>query len=253
MNYDYEPVQGGYPSFESKARSQFVSKVYSLLAVQLSVTACFVCFSIWSQTFAAILNQSNLLFFLSFVASIGTLVALSSLWNNLVFNPKLCKTYPTNMILLTIFTLGESYLVSYLTLRYEPESVLMAAIATAGATLGLTLHAFTTKTDYTKLMHFVGGNQYHNLAFGWSIFWVFLFLSMFNVLLFRSSLLSNLMALVIAGIYSVYILIDTQLVLGGKNKELTLDNYVLGAMILYVDIVQLFLKILQLLGEKKKK
>ena len=61
------------------------------------------------------------------------------------------------------------------------------------------------------------------------------------------------MALVIAGIYSVYILIDTQLVLGGKNKELTLDNYVLGAMILYVDIIQLFLKILQLLGEKKKK
>lgn len=52
------------------------------------------------------------------------------------------------------------------------------------------------------------------------------------------------MALVIAGIYSVYILIDTQLVLGGKNKELTLDNYVLGAMILYVDIIQLFLKIL---------
>jgi FtsH-binding integral membrane protein len=76
---------------------------------------------------------------------------------------------------------------------------------------------------------------------------------MFNVFILRSSLLSNLMALVIAGIYSVYILIDTQLVLGGKNKELTLDNYVLGAMILYVDIIQLFLKILQLLGEKKKK
>ena len=60
------------------------------------------------------------------------------------------------------------------------------------------------------------------------------------------------MAFVIGVIYCVYILIDTQLILGGKNKELTLDNYVMGAMILYVDIIGLFLKILQLLGEKKK-
>lgn len=61
------------------------------------------------------------------------------------------------------------------------------------------------------------------------------------------------MAFAIGVIYCVYILIDTQLILGGKNKELTLDNYVMGAMILYVDIIGLFLKILQLLGEKKKK
>lgn len=76
---------------------------------------------------------------------------------------------------------------------------------------------------------------------------------MFNVFIFRSSFLVNLMAFAIAAIYCVYILIDTQLIMGGKKKELTLDNYVMGAMILYVDIIGLFLKILQLLGDKKKK
>ena len=60
------------------------------------------------------------------------------------------------------------------------------------------------------------------------------------------------MAFAIACIYCVYILVDTQLILGGKKKELTLDNYVMGAMILYVDIIGLFLKILQLLGDRKK-
>ena len=78
MNYNYEPVHGGYPSFEKQARSQFVSKVYSLLAVQLSITAFFVCLSIWSSTFSAILSQSNFFYFLSFVVTFGTLVALSS-------------------------------------------------------------------------------------------------------------------------------------------------------------------------------
>ena len=45
-----------------------------------------------------------------------------------------------------------------------------------------------------------------------------MFLSIFNVFFFRSSLLVNLQAFVFALIYCVYIAIDTQLILGGKNK-----------------------------------
>lgn len=51
--------------------------------------------------------------------------------------------------------------------------------------------------------------------------------------------------------YSVYLMVDTQMILGGKNKELSLDDYVLGSVILYADIISLFLKILQILGKKK--
>jgi len=58
-------------------------------------------------------------------------------------------------------------------------------------------------------------------------------------------------AAIFAVIYSIYIVIDTQKILGGKNKELMLDDYVLGATILYVDIISLFLKLLRLLGKKK--
>lgn len=58
-------------------------------------------------------------------------------------------------------------------------------------------------------------------------------------------------AIVVGVAYSIYLLVDTQMILGGKHKSLSLDNYVLGAIILYVDIVGLFLKILQILGKKK--
>lgn len=61
------------------------------------------------------------------------------------------------------------------------------------------------------------------------------------------------MAFIIGAIYCGYIVVDTQLIMGGKNKELSLDNYILGAVILYVDIIGLFLKLLQLLGDKKEK
>lgn len=54
-----------------------------------------------------------------------------------------------------------------------------------------------------------------------------------------------------AVIYSVYLLIDTQLVLGGRHQQLRLDDYILGATIIYIDIISLFLKLLRLLGKKK--
>jgi FtsH-binding integral membrane protein len=41
------------------------------------------------------------------------------------------------------------------------------------------------------------------------------------------------------------------MILGCKNRNLQLDDYVLGATILYMDIISLFLKILRILGKKK--
>lgn len=52
-------------------------------------------------------------------------------------------------------------------------------------------------------------------------------------------------------IYMIYLLIDIQLVMGGKRNNLTMDNYVMGAIIIYVDIVRLFVNILRILGKKK--
>jgi FtsH-binding integral membrane protein len=47
------------------------------------------------------------------------------------------------------------------------------------------------------------------------------------------------------------VLIDTQLILGNGKKSVALDDYILGATTLYVDIVQLFIRILRILGKKK--
>lgn len=76
-------------------------------------------------------------------------------------------------------------------------------------------------------------------------------MSLINFLFLRSGLVSTGIAALFAVIYSVYLLIDTQKVLGGRHKQLQLDDYILGATIIYVDIISLFLKLLRLLGKKK--
>ena len=60
-------------------------------------------------------------------------------------------------------------------------------------------------------------------------------------------------AILVGAIYCVYLIIDTQVIMGGGKRQLSLDNYVMGSAILYMDIINLFLKILQILGDKKKK
>jgi FtsH-binding integral membrane protein len=87
-------------------------------------------------------------------------------------------------------------------------------------------------------------------AFFWSFFLLTLALTIINVFFIHSEFLTILIAVAIGSIYSIYLIIDTQLILGGRKSELTLDNYVLGAAMLYIDIIQLFLQILKILGSK---
>jgi FtsH-binding integral membrane protein len=48
---------------------------------------------------------------------------------------------------------------------------------------------------------------------------------------------------------SVYIIWDTQMIIGGKKRyQFSIDDYVIAAMILYSDIITIFLYILQLFG-----
>lgn len=143
-----------------------------------------------------------------------------------------------------LFTLFESYLVSYVCSMYTADSVLLAASATLAATLGLTYFAMTTKEDLTSFK-FVGKGIFSSLI------WIAISVSLINLLFLRSSILTMGLAGLFAVIYSVYLLIDTQLIMGGRHNQLQMDDYILGATILYVDIISLFLKILQILGKKK--
>jgi FtsH-binding integral membrane protein len=66
------------------------------------------------------------------------------LFNHSVF-AKISNKFPTNFIVLGVFTLAESYLVTYVTMSYTADSVMLSGVATLASTLGLTYYAMTTK------------------------------------------------------------------------------------------------------------
>ena len=73
--------------------------------------------------------------------------------------PGMSTNYPLNWILFSIFTLSESYLVSFICTLYDPDVVLNAAMATLAATLGLTLYAIKSKKDFSDSYSKCWGNN----------------------------------------------------------------------------------------------
>lgn len=53
-------------------------------------------------------------------------------------------------------------------------------------------------------------------------------------------------------IFSVYLVYDTQLMLGGKHKySISPEEYIFAALNLYLDIINIFLYILTIIGATK--
>jgi len=146
------------------------------------------------------------------------------------------RNYPLNYICLAIYTLAFCYAITGITGFTHPDDVLLAAGATAVATIALTLYAFYTKRDFT----YCGG---------------LLFVILFSLILVgvvaifvRSKILEVLLSTAFALLYSIYLIYDTQLVVGKGRYKLEIDDYIVGAIIIFIDIMMIFLEILKILA-----
>ncbi|EFB22740.1 hypothetical protein PANDA_014977, partial [Ailuropoda melanoleuca] len=151
---------------------------------------------------------------------------------------KLRRKVPANYILLGFFTVLQGLLLGAVSVFYNAEEVLWATAATALVTLSLTLFALQTKWDFTMLngMLFV-------LLFVLIIYGILL-------LFIRSYWLHLLYAGLGTIVFSLYLVMDVQLMVGGRHHHSDLDpeEYVFAALNIYLDIINLFLFILQLIG-----
>lgn len=101
-----------------------------------------------------------------------------------------------------------------------------------------TLYAAYTDSDFTT-------------SYGIIIVLSAAMLVLFIVMLFTNSpFIYNLYCCIGVILFGIYLIIDTQMILGGRTIELAVDEYALAAMLLYIDVIQIFLYILQLLSNK---
>lgn len=117
----------------------------------------------------------------------------------------------------------------------------MAAGISAAVCLGITLFAFQTKYDFTVC--------------GGGLFVALIVLLIFGIfaLIFPGKVIILVYASLGALLFSLYLVYDTQLMMGGKHKySLSPEEYVFAALNLYIDIVHIFMYILAIIGFARK-
>lgn len=224
---------GGKPLLgfdEVSQRLGFVKKVYSIISVQLILTALMASIPFYSLEFRVFQRTNPALLWLCIFAIVITQYMI-------LCYKDIARTVPTNYITLGVFTAAEAYAVSIICSYYPADLVLMALALTAAVTVSLTLYACTTKSDFTYL-----GGILFTLACCALVAVIF-------GLFFRSRMMDLLISIMIVMIYSIYLIYDTQLIIGGDHHyKLSLDDYIIGALIIYTDIILLFLRILRILA-----
>ena len=224
-------------------RLNFVKKVYTILAVQLTVTFGFVALVKSSPSLNEMLAADPAFAGLALTAMVVALCIQCAL----ICCRKVARKSPTNFVLLSIFTTCWMYSIGWICAQYETEGVLTAALMTLGITIALTTYAWTTKTDFTKLC---GSFVCCGIVL---IIVISLFMSMLSTILYSYTeqwypFASGFAVIV----YGLFLIIDTQLIVGGKRHELSIDDYIVGALILYLDIIYLFLELLKLFGDRRR-
>ena len=193
--------------------------------IQLLVTFVLSSVSFYSNDYKVWIQTNQWLMWLSLFGAIGFM--LLTYWKR--------KSYPTNLLFLSGFTLAEAYSISVITSFYNARIVIEALIFTLGIFVALTLFACQSKYDFTSWMPYLFGSLWVVILFG--------FMAAFFP---YNSKVELGYGIVVALIFSGYILVDTQLIM----RHYHLEEEIAAAISLYLDIINLFLAILRILNSQ---
>lgn len=216
-------------NLSANVRLGFIRKVYLILLTQLVITAILTIVTLTNSSLRAFMIATPGLMWAAICLYVTSMYALACY-------PRVARSVPANYILLLVFTISMSWVVAFISSMYSPPIVATAALLTALMMIGLTTYACLAKTDFTMM----GGI----LAAGSLVLIGMIFMGIFITNKFYHAAISAGIILLM----SVYIIYDTQLIVGKHSYKYMIDDYILAALSLYLDIINLFISILQLLG-----
>ncbi|KAF9478789.1 UPF0005-domain-containing protein [Pholiota conissans] len=230
--YD-QPAQGDLPDdfkygvsvseCSPEIRNAFIRKIYTILLCQIGATSVVGGIIYTSPSVIAWVLTHTWSFYVPMICTFINILVLY--WKR--------HSHPLNLVLLSSFTLLEAFTLGVTISFYPDVLVLQALLITTGVFLGLTLFTFQSKYDFSGMAPFLFGCL---VAFCMAGF-VAIFLP-FN------RTVDLIFAIGGCLLFSGYIVYDTYLI----NKRLSPDEFIMGAISLYLDFINLFLNILRLLN-----
>uniref|UniRef100_A0A3B3ZNA9 Uncharacterized protein n=1 Tax=Periophthalmus magnuspinnatus TaxID=409849 RepID=A0A3B3ZNA9_9GOBI len=207
----------------------FYGQVYLILAAQLVLTFSVVAvFTFVEPVKMFVINYPGIYY--------ASLVIYFAVYCILVCCKEPRRRFPWNLVLLGVFVSTPCNLSHY----YETKAVFIAMIITAIVCVAVTIFCFQTKVDFTSC----GG-----LLSISAILLTIIGIVTAVVLTFQYiPWLHMVYAAIGAIVYTLFLVYNTQLLIGNRELAISPEEYIYGALSLYIDVVNIFLFILQVSG-----
>ncbi|XP_057707841.1 protein lifeguard 3-like [Corythoichthys intestinalis] len=217
----------------TSVRHAFIRKVYLILAAQLTVTFSVVAvFTFVDPVKMFVIRYPGIYW--------ASLVVYFMVYCILLCCKEPRRRFPWNLVLLGVFTVALSYMSGTISSYYETKAVFLAMGITAVVCITVTVFCFQTKVDFTSCGGFLSIAAILLAIIG----------AVTAIVLFFHYVpwLHMLYAAIGAIIYTLFLVYNTQLLIGNRELAISPEEYVYGALSLYIDIVHIFLFILQISG-----
>jgi len=205
-------------------RRGFVRKVYAILSAQLIATAVVAYFL--KPYIEKELSFEKALY----MALIGCAGVVAVSWVRYCCRSAFQK-FPVNYLVVLIFTACESLVVTFLCYQFSWKTIGVAVSSTALIFAVLTLFAAFTRIDFTG---------YGVYLFGALVTLIIASIVFCAMYWFKIEATWWYMGLMVACLllFSLYLIYDTQQILGGRDQEMCVDEYCWAVLMLYYDIVR---------------
>ncbi|KAF3858562.1 hypothetical protein F7725_011763 [Dissostichus mawsoni] len=252
-------------------RHAFIRKVYLILAAQLLVTTSIVAIFTFVRPVRLFVQRNPALYWASYAVYFVTHLVLVC-----CKGPR--RKCPWNVILLSIFvslTLAFSYVTGSVSSYYDTKAVFLALGITAVVCIAVTVFCFQTKVGFVCAHQIKCRSIYFFSCVLTQLLVVFSFevdftkcqglFCVLGIVVFVTGIITTIVLsfkyipwlhMLYAGIgaiaFTLFLAYHTQLLIGNRKHSISPEEYVFAALSIYVDIVQIFLFLLQIIGASTK-
>ncbi|XP_066537804.1 protein lifeguard 1 [Hoplias malabaricus] len=218
---------------DDTVRRAFIRKVFSVVTLQLLFTFSVVCLFTFAEPVKGAV-QGNLWIYLSSYIIFMIIALCLSCFSSF------SRRHPWNIVALSVVTLSLSYMVGTVASYHDATAVVIAMGSTLVISVTIIIFSAQTRVDFTICNGVLTILAVDLLMFG--------FFSIF----FYSNILQIVYGCLGALLYALFLAVDCQLVMGRQKYALNPEEYVFAALVIYLDIILIFLYILMIVGGGSK-
>ena len=212
-------------------RGGFASKVFGILGTQLLITSIFCVFGLTDYGSDFFLNNIWLGIVMVIIAFITLLI--------FACYPQYSRSIPINYVILFTFTIAGGYTLGLICSLFTSASVLFAIVLCTIISLSLCIYAIQAKEDYSTWRNYM-----MVLTMG---FFAYIVACIF----IGSSVISPFLSTLAAVLFSLYLVMDVQMIMNNEQSYYDIDDYILASMSIYLDVVTVFVYLLQLVAQRR--